>query len=439
MSARTPWDFPYAPVPTSAGDDDGEACDVVVATSRELAPADAARALAGLLGSVEIEPLIARAPLFWTRVRSAVTATRSDVARALAAAGVPVRYVASAKRGSVAVVPRLAWSGVARAEPVAWRAQRARAPIPEDPQTLGRWFLRDHGVAVDRARCGVGTGTRLAVIDDDAAEDEKVELDAVVRVGVHEVSRVTSHGALMVAWATSACGFHGVAPGASRRLYCIPKPGIDVVSFPLAIATAVFDGADVVLCATYAEGSTSPMLDDALEVARRLGRRGRGAAVVMPTGREASSAAGTVHSSWSLALGDPASDPRVFCVGPSGRSGGWFMWRDRRGRLRPFANRGPAVRWLAPGDDLAYPFAEKERLFHAESSGASAVAAGVLLLVLSQNPGLTVGELEAVVTRTASPFYPSTTLGRRRSQTPAMSSRPRRTPTVTTPSTGTGA
>jgi hypothetical protein len=142
------------------------------------------------------------------------------------------------------------------------------------------------------------------------------------------------------------------------------------------------------------------MLDDALSVARALGRRGRGTAVVFPTGREASSPSGSVHSSWSLALGDPAVDSRVFCIGPSARDGGWFMWSDRRGKLRPFANRGPAVRWLAPGDDIAYPFGDRDRLFHAESSGASAIAAGVLLLVLAANPTLRLSELEAVVTRT---------------------------------------
>jgi hypothetical protein len=42
-----------------------------------------------------------------------------------------------------------------------------------------------------------------------------------------------------------------------------------------------------------------------------------------------------------------------------------------------------------------------ERLTHAESSGASGVAAGVLLLVLGINPHLGLSELDAVVTRTA--------------------------------------
>ncbi len=164
----------------------------------------------------------------------------------------------------------------------------------------------------------------------------------------------------------------------------------------------MFDGADAVVCATYVEQTWSPMLDDALAVASRLGRRGRGTAVVMPCGREGSSPPDSIHASWSLSLGDPASDPRVFCIGPSGREGGWFLWRDRRGKLRPFANRGPSVRWLAPGDDLADPLQLKDRWCHAESSGASALAAGVILLVLASNSGLALRDVDAIVTRTAS-------------------------------------
>jgi hypothetical protein len=62
--------------------------------------------------------------------------------------------------------------------------------------------------------------------------------------------------------------------------------------------------------------------------------------------------------------------------------------------LRPFANRGPAVRWLAPGDDMAYPFATNDRPAHAESSGASAVAGGVMLLFMGRFPELTLTEAE---------------------------------------------
>jgi len=114
-----------------------------------------------------------------------------------------------------------------------------------------------------------------------------------------------------------------------------------------------------------------------------------------------------VHASLSLALGDPASDPRVHCVAPGGRHGGWFLWRARGGKVRPFANRGPAVRWLAPGDDVAYPFSSRDRLFHAESSGASAIAAGVVALVLGCNPRLRSRELHALLARTADAPEPS--------------------------------
>jgi hypothetical protein len=406
VTARADWDFPYAPVPTAAGDDDGGPIDVVVAMREKVDPCAIADALGAVVEHLDVEPLVERAPLFWWRVRSEERATRSAMESALAARGLPVRYVASSTRTSNRLGPALSYDGAAIALGEGWRTQRAQVAT-DDPPTEGRWFLRDGsgGAAVDRA-LGTGVGTRLAVIDDDGAEAEHLGLEAEIPVGVDAVPRATSHGALMVAWASGTKGprpFHGVAPGASRRLYVIPKPAIDVVSIAIAVARAAIEGADVIVCATYAEGSTSPMLDDALSVAHALGRRGRGAAVVFATGREASSAAGSVHSSWSLALGDPASDPRIFCVGPSARGEGWFLWRDRKGRLRPFANRGPAVRWLAPGDDIQYPFGERDRLFHAESSGASAIAAGVLLLVFAANPALHVAEIDAIITGACDP------------------------------------
>ncbi|MBK7583766.1 MAG: S8 family serine peptidase [Myxococcales bacterium] len=258
---------------------------------------------------------------------------------------------------------------------------------------------------MDRTTCGTGAGTRLAVIDNDAGATDHLELDAVELVGARSVSSGSRHGASLSAWAvgTRDAAFAGVAPDATLRHYYIPKPGSDVVSLALAIARAVDDGADVVLCATHVEGTWSPLLDDALELATRVGRRGLGTAVVMPAGRECSSPEGAVHASLSLGFGDPASDPRVLCVGPSSAAGGWFLYRDRRGVYRPFSNRGPAMRWLAPGDDLADPFRPGE-LAHAESSGAAAVAAGALLLVLGQNPGLTVFELVELVTQSATPL-----------------------------------
>ncbi|WP_437514192.1 hypothetical protein [Sorangium sp. So ce1099] len=414
---RRPWDFGYAPVATAAGDDDGGPLDVVVAARGPVAPDAVAAVLSARWPEVQVERVLERAPLFWLRVRSPSHGRRAEVAAALWAAAIPVRYVASALRPSAAVAPGFVAATHAAARPDRWPTRRASAG--SDPETPGRWFLRaeDGGLGVDRRRCGGGAGMRLGVIDDDARAADELGLDQEVLVALEHPPRSQAHGVFMVAWAVGSLlpgGFRGVAPDASPRLYLIPKPGSSVLALPLAIVQAVSDGADVVVCATYIEGSTTPMLDDAIEFAARLGRRGRGCPIVFPTGREASSPPESLHASFSLGLGEPASDPRVFCVGPSARGEGWFLWRDRRGRSRPFANRGPAVRWLAPGDDLACPLPSapgagtaSERLCHAESSGASALAAGVLLLVLSQNPALRLPELDGLITRTLAPVPPA--------------------------------
>jgi hypothetical protein len=395
---RPHWDFDYRPIPSLTADGENAFDDLVVATDQDIDPAQVVSTLGVLSEEIRAETVLSSHPLFWTRVRTSRPLDRAQCAERLRATGVGVRYVASTRFGSQDLPPPL---DVGQALPRAGSRWPTRAATRhEEPRTPERWFLGELGVNVSRAVCGTGAGTRLAVIDHDAGRIDQLELDGEILVGVAQPPRGSCHSAQLVAWATRAKAFVGVAPDASARLYFIPKPGEDVLALALAIARAVDDGADVVLCATNVDGQASPMLDDALEVAVHLGRGGRGAAVVMPCSREPSSPAGSVHSSFSLGMGEPAADPRILCVGPSGRSGGWFWWRDRFGRLHPFANRGPALRWLAPGDDLAWPFEGAVRMAHAESSGASALAAGVLLLVLGRNAELTLAELDATITST---------------------------------------
>jgi hypothetical protein len=410
------WDFGYAPSTAGYPSVRTEATlDVVIATSAPLDQAALHRALHGL-ADLQTEILIARAPLFWARARASEPLSEEAIAETLARAGVDVRYVTSARTGSMGLAPPLDLSGAPPVEPSGWRVQSNRSAPPASSDE-GQWFLGDEGggVRIDRRICGTGAGTRLAVIDDDAADLDRVDLEDQVNVGTAHPSASSGHGALMVGWATGARHsdggrFSGVAPDATCRAYVIPKPGDDGVSLPLAIARAVFDGADVVVCATYVEGTTSPLFDDALDVAVHLGRGGRGSVVVLPTGRDTASPGGSLHASLSLEFGDPASDPRVHCIAPGGRLGGWFLWQSLRDKkARPFANRGPAVRWLAPGDDLAYPFS-RDRLFHAESSGASAVAAGVMLLLLAKNPELELHELHAILERSVDAPEPQAAL-----------------------------
>lgn len=409
MDQYRPWDFEYRPPPsTYHSAATARANDVVIGwchAQRE----DVEQQLRRLLPIASLELLLDREPLLWLR---ASLTTAIDCAATMAelehVAG--LRFVAPATFASEALPRPCQWDAQPSALSVRWRARTA--VDQDEPVTAeGHWFL-------DAARGGVGAegdgaGTRLAVIDDDVAFPDWLSLEAMLSVKAGFGSEggakgVNMHGSLMVAWAVGTKrGFRGVAPAASPRVYLVPQAGVDVVSVPLAIVQAANDGADVIVCSTFVDGTSSPMLDDALELARRQGRNGRGTLVVLPTGRAAASARGSVHASWSLDFGDPASDPRVLCVGPSARGGGWFHWLDRKNKFRPFANRGPAVRCLAPGDDMGYPFSTRSRLFHAESSGASAIAAGVALLVLAANPELDADELTAVLTDTAREVDPA--------------------------------
>ena len=416
-SSRAAWDFDYRSV-ASWGAAGAPARDVVVAFEERVIAERARAALGAMLdgdergrgaggASLRVEEVLARPPLFWLRMVSLEALDADRLTAALAGLGGGVRYVTPASVGSQAWAPPLVASRADVATPSGWAA-RGATDGPE-PRGGGRWFLgrEGGGVAAERAATGTGAGTRLAVIDDDAAGADALDLDAEVLLGISEAPRAQAHGAQMVGWAAGAARavppFRGVAPDTSPRLYLLPKPGADVVALPYAIVRAVSDGADVVVCATYIEGCWSPMLDDALAFAERLGRGGLGAVVVLPTGRETSSPPGSVHASLTLSFGDPAADPRALCVAPAARSGGWFFYRDRKGRARPFANRGPSVRFLAPGDDIAWPLGNGGRICHAESSGASAIAAGVVLLVVAQNPELRLREIFALLEGTLEP------------------------------------
>lgn len=403
------WDFDYAPLPVYRSELESES-DLIIATEADQDTVQVLQVL-GDLGAVAVTGVLALHPLYWFRAEFSSAVAHRDVHEKLESAGIQVRYTASAVRGDLQVGKPGDFAAARKRRVTNWRTRASRVIV--DAASQGHWFLTQAGVSVDRAICGSGAGTRLAVIDHDATNSEQLNLDAQVSIGLESVPRASLHAALMVGWAVgatwpgTATEFFGVAPDASPRLYCIPKDASSSFCLPLAIVRAVEDGADVILCATYVDGLSSPMLDDALAFANLVGRDGRGTAVVLPASREMSSPPGSVHASLSLGMAEPASDPRVFCVGPSSPDGNWFLWRDRKGRLHPFANRGPALRWLAPGDDLAYPLGLREQLVHAETSGASAIAAGVLLLVLSCNPDLTLNELDSLMSSTCEMVDPA--------------------------------
>jgi hypothetical protein len=407
MTPNRPWQFAYAPAARPVPSD-SRSEQWLICTREAVSAGDLQTALAsGGARCEDVRLLLSRAPLFWHVARFVEPIGAAEVEAALALSPITVRYVTSTRHGSPALGNPADYSRAPPAAASAWKTRDERTR--REHRSEGWWFVFE-GRGVDAARevCGTGAGVRLAVIDDEERYVDALDLDARVVVGDHVPPTGAAHGTSMIAWAVGSRGildvappFVGIAPDASPRLYLMPKPDRGVSWLPLAIVQAVDDGADVVACASYVEDLTSPLLDDALEFARRLGRGGRGTAIMMPVGREISSPPGSVSASLTLRLIDPASDPRVLCIAPSGRGGSWFLWTDKFGKLRPFGNRGPSVRVAAPGDDIAFPFSANERLGHSESSGATAIAAGVAALVFGCNPMLHSSELYDLLGRTA--------------------------------------
>ena len=389
--------------------------DVVVATAVAVEPASSTPRCTAWRGR-------AWRPLLAARRSSGPASPRGRRARAARRRACsrdrrsPVRYVALRRRGrACALPPRLDARRRARlSAPSA--LVHAAAPPPgrrRRRKAVGGFSGRAAACAVDRDLCGDGAGTRLAVIDDDARgrRAARARRRRARRRRAHAAA-ASAHAALMVGWAVGACAPTARASSASRpdaspRLYCIPKPGTDA---RLAAAGHRARGArrrrrrrlrDLrrgdrpARCSTTRSTSRAP-------------RAGAAAAPSSscPPGREASSPADSVHASLSLGLGEPGERPaRASASRPAARGGGWFLWRDRRGRLRPFANRGPAVRWLAPGDDIAYPFSDDARAALPRRVERRRGHRGrVVLLVLGlQSRACGCTSLHALLARTATP------------------------------------
>ncbi|MGH7270496.1 MAG: hypothetical protein ACREJ3_08695, partial [Polyangiaceae bacterium] len=210
MNKRAEWDFPYDLPSSHFPVEDPGSLDVVIATSAGVEVAPLRQVLSGLGLDLEIETLIARAPLFWTRVRAKGHVPAADVAAALAGSGLDVRYVTSARLGTMRIPPPLDFSAAVPVRDVAWVVRRAR-PLPPTPERDGQWFLGKEGggVNVVRSICGTGAGTRLAVIDDEAAHIEQLEIESIICIGVDDAPKTTGHAALATAWATGAVPFEG--------------------------------------------------------------------------------------------------------------------------------------------------------------------------------------------------------------------------------------
>ena len=338
--------------------------------------------------------------------------------------------------------------------PRGWRAHRGR-PLPSPTgrrAPVSRDRAGETGFSGPRAaasgwtaRLRTGAGTRLAVIDDEAADVEQVELDRVVLVGVDAAPATTGHAALMMGWAVGAAPPERPALPRRRARRVRPRS-----------TASRSRGSTSSRCRWRSRGPCSTARTSSS--ARRTSRAARAPCSTTPSrSRRASGDGGrgdrgrVSDRSRDVERGDiGAREPVARARRPrrairasiasrpaGGRAGGFCG--GPQGQLRPFANRGPAVRWLAPGDDVAYPFSSRDRLFHAESSGASAIAAGVMLLLLGATAGSDRHEVHAILARTIDAPDARRRLRAPRSPIRSTSCPSVTTPTATTPSAATAA
>jgi subtilisin family serine protease len=161
--------------------------------------------------------------------------------------------------------------------------------------------------------------------------------------------------------------------------------------------------ADVLSCSW--SGGASPDIQLALEDVKRLGRKGRGSAVLCATGNES-------LPQRPAPVGFPASDPNAIGVGAS----------TDQGKLAGYSNVGAEVDFVAPSSggvlgifttDVSFPGrgfnigradrGGKDGLCTNEFGGTSSatpLAAGIAALVLSANPRLSSDEVRDVLRAT---------------------------------------
>jgi subtilisin family serine protease len=163
--------------------------------------------------------------------------------------------------------------------------------------------------------------------------------------------------------------------------------------------------ADVISCSWG--GAKSPDIEFALQDARRLGRKGRGAVVVCATGNIESS-----HESTRVTY--PASDPNVIAVGAS----------TDADAFADYSKRGPQVCVVAPSSggtrsifttDVSIPGrgfnnSSADGLFNNDFGGTSAatpLVAGLCGLMLSLKPEMTVDDVRAALIASAKKIGPA--------------------------------
>lgn len=179
----------------------------------------------------------------------------------------------------------------------------------------------------------------------------------------------------------SGSGGLGVAYASNLHvLACLPDQVGTQSTLARAIGHAYLNGADIIACSlgpsTGANWQIRQVLREAIEAAARQGRDGRGCPIFWATSN------GNVPVS-----GDQVcSHPDVIAVG-----------RSTRNDTDDGSAFGPQLEFLAPGVDVWIPAAGGG--FHSTTgtSFAAPAAAGVGALALSANPGLSAGQVRALL------------------------------------------
>lgn len=179
-------------------------------------------------------------------------------------------------------------------------------------------------------------------------------------------------------------GITGVAPDAKLMSVSFKLDGDLSSSYASnAINWAWMNGADIISCSwTCKENS---LVTDAIELAQRNGRNGKGCIVVKSAGN------GNIFGLPLDTMSFPGNYKGVIAVGN--------LLND--GKIAKDSNRGKNLLVVAPGTDILSTKPDNQYKYDKGTSMAAPHVSGVAALMLEQNPDLTYDEVKEIIAITA--------------------------------------